>query len=93
LAKQGASDRRLYLTVGDEGGTGQMGMDDLTAALTAHPPAGLKWNFVDRSASETHATIYHGAALDALRRFYARPPYDFGPTPWFMIDGASPPAK
>jgi len=90
LAHQEPSERRLYLTMGDEGGTARVGMDELVAALGAHPPRGLTWSFVDRSANETHATIYHSAALDALRKFYGRTPNVTGPAPWFMIEGASP---
>ena len=91
LAAHGPSDRRLYLAVGNEGGTMQDGVDRLTAALKTRPPAGLKWRYVDKSASESHSTIYHGAAAEALSWLYARPPFDYGPTPWFMIEGASPP--
>ena len=93
LAAHPPSDRRLYLTVGNEGGTMQDGVDRLTAALQARPPKGLTWRYVDRSASESHATIYHGAALDALRWLYPAAPLDYGPTPWFMIEGAAPPPK
>ncbi len=83
--------RRLYLTMGDEGGTSRKGMDELVAALRAHPLPGLTWTFVDRSTSESHATIYHGAALDALRTFYKLPPYDTGPAPWWNVEGGTPP--
>ena len=93
LAAHPASDRRLYLTVANEGGTMQDGVNMLTAALQAKPPSGLSWRYVDRSASESHGTIYHGAALDALRWLYTAPPLDYGPTPWFMVEGAAPPQK
>jgi predicted alpha/beta superfamily hydrolase len=89
LAKHDASPRRLYLTLGDEGGITRHAMDELTAALKAQKASG--WMFVDRAASETHATIYHGAALDAFRHFYALPPYPMGPAPWWNTEGASPP--
>jgi len=82
--------RRLYLTVGNEGGLGRTGLNDLIAALSAHPQNGLVWNFVDRKASETHATIYHVSALDALRTFYKLPPYDTGPNPWWNVEGGTP---
>ncbi|WP_162806587.1 alpha/beta hydrolase [Sphingosinicella terrae] len=93
LARRSYGGRRLYLAVANEGGTMQDGVDRLRAALAERPPEGLEFRYADRSASETHATIYHGAALDALRWLYARPPLDYGPTPWFMIEGASPPAE
>lgn len=91
LAARKVTGRRLYLTCANEGGTMRAGLDELTAAITAQPD-GLQWWFVDRAATDTHATILHGAALDALRRLYALPPYD-GPTPWFMIEGASPESR
>ncbi len=84
------ANRRLYLTMGNEGGTSRTGMNELVAALRAHPQHGLTWTFVDRSASETHATIYHVSALDALRTFYKLPPYDTGPTPWWNVEGGAP---
>lgn len=86
-------DRRLYLAVGDEGGTMQRAVDSLVATLRKSTPKGFELRYSDKSASETHSTIYHGAALEALRWLYAAPPYDYGPTPWFMIEGASPPAR
>lgn len=89
LQQNNVSDRRLFIAVGDEGGTAQDGVDRLRAALAAAPQR-VTLRYSDRSATETHATIYHGAALDALRWLYATP-YDFGPAPWWMTDGASPP--
>jgi uncharacterized protein len=83
-----AGGRRFYLTIADEGGATQSGMDALLAALRATPDQTVSWTYVDRSASETHATIYHGAALDALRWLYARPALDYGPTPWFYLNPA-----
>ena len=52
--------------------------------------AGVALSYNDLSASETHATIFHRAALDAMRLLYAEPPYDYGPTPWFMVEGGQP---
>lgn len=83
--------RRLYLVAANEGGTMQDGIDRLRVALAAAPPPGFDFRYVDKSASESHDTVFHGAAQGALRWFYAQPPFDYGPTPWFMIDGASPP--
>jgi len=82
--------RRLYLTLADEGGTMQAGLDQLTQALEASTLDKLDWRFVDRSQAETHSTIFHPAALDAFRQLFALPPYDYGPTPWYMIEGAEP---
>ncbi len=89
LAERNLAGRRLYLTIANEGGTMRAGLDELAAALSARPN-GVQWWLVDRAATDTHATILHGAALDALRRLYALPPHDAGPTPWFMIEGATP---
>ena len=79
---------RLYLAIADEGGTMQAGVDAMRAAIAAAAPEGFEFIFSDRSASETHATIYHGEALAALRRLYPMPPWE-GKAPWWMMpDGA-----
>ncbi len=65
--------RTLILTTGNEGAEAQALMETLTANLREHARPGLTWTFQPRP-DETHATIYHGAALDAFRRLYAVPP-------------------
>lgn len=65
--------RTLILTMGNEGAEAQALMETLTANLREHASSGLTWTFQPRP-DETHATIYHGAALDAFRRLYAVPP-------------------
>lgn len=65
--------RTLILTMGNEGAEAQALMETLTANLREHARPGLTWTFQPRP-DETHATIYHGAALDAFRRLYAVPP-------------------
>ncbi|HRP11490.1 MAG TPA: alpha/beta hydrolase-fold protein [Terricaulis sp.] len=85
---QNYAEKRLFLAVANEGGTMQDGIDRVRAALAQTE---LEMRYSDRSATETHATIYHNATLDALRWLYPMPPYD-GETPWFMIEGAAPPA-
>lgn len=90
LARNAVAERRLYLAIANEGGTMQDGVDRLRRALEA-APGRVTLHYSDRSASESHSTIYHGAALDALRSLYPMPPFDYGPTPWYMIEGASPP--
>ncbi len=72
LAAQPAGERRLYLTIADEGREMQTGVDDLVAALKAKAPTGLTWTYAPM-AGETHATIYHPAALAAFRKLYAPP--------------------
>lgn len=62
--------RTLILTMGDEGAEAQALMDTLTGNLRDHALPGVSWSFEPRPA-ESHATIYHGAALDAFRRLYA----------------------
>jgi len=83
--------RRLYLAVADEGGTMQQGVDQLRQALGDSGAETIEWRYSDRSSIATHATVYHGAAEEALRWLYPAPPYDPGPTPWYMIPGATPP--
>ncbi|WP_324696538.1 alpha/beta hydrolase [Novosphingobium aerophilum] len=91
-AGQGMSGERLYLAVGDEGGTMQDGIDRMRAYLGKQPPARITVRYADFSKSASHATVYHHAAEEALRWLYPAPPYEQGQTPWFMIEGASPPA-
>jgi hypothetical protein len=91
LRKRPPAGKRLFLAVANEGGTMQKAVDTLIANLRTAAPASFEWRYADRSASETHSTIFHIAALEALRWLYAAPPYDYGPTPWFMIEGAAPP--
>lgn len=64
--------RTLILTLGDEGEEMQAPMDVLIANLRDHALPGVTWDFTPRP-SESHASIYHGAALDAFRRLYAVP--------------------
>ncbi|MDR6790669.1 putative alpha/beta superfamily hydrolase [Sphingomonas sp. BE138] len=82
---------RLYLAMADEGGTMQDGVDRLRTVAANRAGANLVIRYMDYGGEATHATVYHRAAEDALRWLYEAPPYDAGPTPWYMIDGASPP--
>jgi predicted alpha/beta superfamily hydrolase len=93
LALHDASERRLYLTMADEGGTMQAGLDRLLTALREDAPDRLDWTYVDRSDTESHATIFHPAALDAFRTLFALPPYEYGEAPWYLIEGGEPPAE
>ncbi|MDP3801304.1 alpha/beta hydrolase [Brevundimonas sp.] len=65
--------RTLILTMGNEGAEAQALMETLTANLRDHALPGVAWDFQPRP-TETHATIYHSAALDAFRRLHAVPP-------------------
>jgi len=94
LEGRAASDRRLYLAIANEGGATQAGMTRFLALLEAAPAGSVTWRYSDRSTTDTHATIYHGAALDALRWLYAMPEPDYGPTPWYYLEQPDrPPAE
>jgi predicted alpha/beta superfamily hydrolase len=69
LAAHPAGPRTLMLSIADEGGEMQTAMDTLVAGLRATAPAGLTWTY-DPRPTESHATLYHGAALDAFRRLF-----------------------
>lgn len=71
LPRDGAN-RALWLSIGDEGGAMQAGVDRLVAALKARAPVTLDWRYEPRH-DQTHATIFHGVALEALRAFYPKP--------------------
>jgi predicted alpha/beta superfamily hydrolase len=73
--------RRLYLSLADEGYRHQEGVELLVSALRRGAPAGLQWLYVPQGDSETHASIYHGAALDAFRAFYGTPARIYLPGP------------
>ncbi len=91
LAAMPAGNRRLYVTMGDEGYLMQSGLDGLIAALDAGAPDDLRWTYVGRAGSETHGSIYHVAALDALRAFYLTPQRTGGANPAMFPDGIVPP--
>lgn len=65
--------RTLMLSIADEGGEMQAAMEVLVAALRSSASADLTWTY-DPRADESHATIYHGAALDAVRALFPYPP-------------------
>ena len=72
LARGGFAGRSLFLTVADEGGTMQEGIERVVAALRAAAPVGLIW-WYEPMAGEHHHTIYNPATLQALRRIFAPP--------------------
>jgi hypothetical protein len=81
LARLPSSPRRLYLTLADEGYRHAEGVRLLVAALRRSAPAGLQWLYVPQADFETHASIYHGAALDAFRAFWGEPSRIYLPGP------------
>ena len=85
LASGDYSDRRLYVTMANEGGTMRRGLDKLLAALRTPAAGALKWTWVDRRNSEHHGSIYHIAALDALRTLYPKPYRPGSPLPWLYV--------
>lgn len=87
------SDRRLYLTMGDEGVGNRTGswLSTLVKALESDAPKGLKWAFVDRSASEEHRTMALTGWLDAMRTLYLTPSRSGIPLP-LIFDGGKIPA-
>lgn len=91
----GAANRpatRLYLAMGNEGGTMQRGFDELVAGLAALPAAKIAVTVDDRRTSHAHWTIYHPVMLAALLALLPAPPPSFEPgSYWFMVEGASPP--
>ncbi len=90
LAAHDDNTRRLYLTMGDEGGTMQGGFDLVMAAISSASLPNLKWTYVDRRREETHSSIYHGAAMDALKFSFGLPKVDYGPDPWYLVEGGQP---
>ena len=71
LLKSPANGQRgLYLTTSSEPELARLGAE-LVAELRRHAPASLTWHY-SQMPDETHATIYHPAALAALRTVYKR---------------------
>ena len=63
------SDRSLYLTIADEGGTMIEGMLRLVKALENQAPEKLTWWYQPKH-DEHHNTIYNPATLEALRLIF-----------------------
>ncbi|MFV3128733.1 alpha/beta hydrolase [Niveispirillum sp. KHB5.9] len=72
LKAQKPGPRSLHLAIGNEGGGMRAGLDRVMAALKANPPAGLTWDFQDLP-DERHHSVYHPAALPALRAAFPGP--------------------
>ncbi|NNE67495.1 MAG: alpha/beta hydrolase [Pyrinomonadaceae bacterium] len=93
LKKHEDKPRQLYLTMANEGGTMQRGLDMILEAVKNSGLEKLKMIYVDRSKTDTHSTIYHPAALDALKKLFPVPQPEPGETPWYLIEGGQPPEK
>lgn len=69
LASDHQAPRILWLTTGSEGGERQRGMDRLVGALRARTPGGMTWTYAPMPG-ETAASIFHPAAMRALRMLF-----------------------
>lgn len=92
LEQHEASDKRIYITMADEGGTMRVGLEELLASLQDAPNA-ADVKFVDRKDGDTHASIYHHAARDALNWMFGIPAEPYGATPWYLLEGGRPSSK
>lgn len=90
LAQHQLSDRRLYLTMADEGGTMRLGLEEILSSLSKHPETATV-KFVDRANQDSHSTIYHHSARDALSWMYGIPAQPYGETPWYLEVGGTAP--
>ncbi|MEP2493023.1 MAG: hypothetical protein ABJH21_01115, partial [Parasphingorhabdus sp.] len=80
-------------TMANEGGTMQKGLDEMLLALQQTSPKGLTVNYVDRRKEDSHSTIYHHSARDAFGWLFGIAPSEYGAAPWYLTEGAEPPAK
>lgn len=95
LAKQAVSalantpaGKRLVLAIADEGGTMESGTVMFRDAAVAN--ANIEVTFLDRSGRESHSTIYHDAARDALVVLHGIEAESYGDAPWYLIEGGEP---
>lgn len=91
LKKHDDKPRRLYFTMANEGGTMQRGLDMILDAIRKAKLKNVELTYVDRRKTETHSTIYHGAALDALKKLFGIDHPEPTETPWYLIEGGQPP--
>jgi predicted alpha/beta superfamily hydrolase len=73
LARHGAAQHRLWLSVGRETLEQPAATERLLAALRARPATALELRYEPRP-NLSHATIYHPTAWEALQALYPRPP-------------------
>ncbi|MFO1507275.1 MAG: alpha/beta hydrolase-fold protein [Lysobacterales bacterium] len=76
LAAQASGSRTLYLACSRDGCPGgkdaEFPVPRFAAVLQAHAPKGLHW-LLRRFPRETHATVFHPAAMDAFRTVFPAP--------------------
>lgn len=76
-----ASARSLRIYIADEGYWQEEGALKVVEALETKAPPGLRWGFFDLGNEETHKTIFHRAAFDAIRALYPAPDRTYRPHP------------
>lgn len=81
LGRHEASDRSLRIYIADEGYWQEEGALKIVEALERKAPEGLRWGFFDLGDEETHKTIFHRAAFDAIRDLYPVPDRTYRPHP------------
>ncbi|HYE45578.1 MAG TPA: alpha/beta hydrolase, partial [Caulobacter sp.] len=64
--------RTIWLSMADEGGAMQGAMDQLVSALDRSGRAEIVWSYTPYP-QESHGTIYHPAAVRAVRQLYPPP--------------------
>lgn len=64
--------RRIFMTIGSEGGTMLEGVQMVAKALESQGAKDLKWTYAPMP-HEDHGTIFHPAALAAIRHLFATP--------------------
>jgi predicted alpha/beta superfamily hydrolase len=89
-AQHNYADKRLYVTMADEGGTMQAGLDTILSAFGQGSAKGLAVKYVDRAQEDRHSTIYHHSARDAFSWLYGIKPFPYGETPWYLKEDAEP---
>ena len=63
-------DKRLYLTSSEEGFLMEDGIEALVDTLERRPTPDLSWVYFALAGEETHASAYHGAAMNAVRTLF-----------------------
>lgn len=82
---------RLVIAIADEGGTMEAGTRRIARA--AEDDSAIDLTFIDLSETESHGTIYHGAARAALQVLHGTPVMPYGDPPWYLVEGADPPTE
>jgi predicted alpha/beta superfamily hydrolase len=81
LGRHRASNRSLRIYIADEGYWQEEGALKIVEALERKAPEGLLWGFFDLGDEETHKTIFHRAAFEAIRDLYPVPDRTYRPHP------------